>query len=141
MLGPQSAVKIVQGKHGVKAVLTHGTVRFSAVGSSMDLQALVANVHPEDDAAGQLSIVSGSEFQIGSTKGNLDVDLQGDDPHTVAENTAYDVTLQPVANYSDPGNPDTVGGGRVKGLWILIALILLLTAAGLYIATLSTSKF
>ena len=136
MLGPATVVTVAQGQHGVTATLQHGTMRFSAASTPIELHALAAIVNPQqDDASGELVIVNQSEFQIASSKGNLDVDIDGDS-RTVAENTAYDVTLEPV-----PADPQTVGGGRVKGLWILIALILLITAGGLYAATLSCSKF
>jgi hypothetical protein len=135
MLGPGTVVKLVEAAHGVSLNLQHGVVRFSAAGSPMELRALAAIVHPEEDASGQLSIVGPSEFQIGSTKGNLDVDIDGTDK-VVAESTAYDVTLEPV-----PGDPQTAGGGRVRGLWLLISLIALLTALGLYAALLSEHHF
>ena len=135
MLGPGTVVKLVEAAHGVSLNLQHGVVRFSAAGSPMELRALAAIVHLGDDASGQLSIVGPSEFQIGSTKGNLDVDIDGTDK-VVAESTAYDVTLEPV-----PGDPQTAGGGRVRGLWILISLIAILTALGLYAALLSEHHF
>jgi len=135
MLGPATVVKLANGTHGVKVVVTHGIVRFSASGSPIELRALAAIIQPGDDASGQVAIVGPSEFQIGSTKGNLNVDIDGEDK-VVAESTAYDVTLEPV-----PGDPQTAGGGRVKGLWILISLIALITALGLYAALLSCSKF
>jgi hypothetical protein len=135
MLGPATVVKVAEGKNGVALVLQHGIVRFSAAGSPLELRALAAIVQPGDDASGQISIVGPSEFQIGSTKGNLNVDIDGVDK-VVAESTAYDVTLEPA-----PGQPDTVGGGKVRGLWILISLIALLTALGLWAALLSDSHF
>ena len=135
MLGPATVVKVVDGKNGVALVLQHGVVRFSAAGSPLELRALAAVVQPGEDASGQLSIVGPSEFQIGSTKGSLNVDIDGVDK-VVSESTAYDVTLEP-----QPADPQTVGGGKVRGLWILISLIALLTALGLYAALLSRSHF
>lgn len=135
MLGPATVVKVAENKNGVALVLQHGIVRFSAAGSPMELRALAAIVQPGEDASGQLSIVGPSEFQIGSTKGNLNVDIDGVDK-VVSEATAYDVTLEPT-----PADPQTVGGGKVRGLWILISLIALLTALGLYAALLSNSHF
>ncbi len=93
MLGPATVVKVAENKNGVALVLQHGIVRFSAAGSPMELRALAAIVHPGEDASGQLSIVGPSEFQIGSTKGNLNVDIDGVDK-VVSEATAYDVTLE-----------------------------------------------
>lgn len=135
MLGPQTVVKLADSTHGVTAVLQHGIVRFSAAGSPIELRALEAIVHPQADASGEMMVVGPREFQIGSTKGNLTVDIDGANK-IVAESTAYDVTLEPM-----PADPQTQGGGKVKGLWILIGGILVLTGLALYAATLSLSNF
>lgn len=140
MMGPLSVVKIAQGPHGVRAILQRGVMRFSAAGSPLELQALAAIVDPQNDSAsGELVVVGPAEFQIASTQGNLDVDIDGEG-RTVAESTAYDVTLQPI-NASATADPQTIGGARVRGIWLLIALILLLTAGSLYLATISSSHF
>ena len=135
LLGPSSVLKIAQGTGGIGAVLQHGVVRFAVADSRLEFHTLAAIIRPEQGASGEMVIAGPSEFKIASIKGNLNVDIDGVDK-VVSESTAYDVTLEPM-----PADPQTVGGGKVRGLWILISLIALLTALGLYEATLSKSKF
>ena len=136
LLGGNTVVRLRASPAQVQAVLEQGVLRFSVVGQPLTLQALAAIIRPQQSSSGEVLILGPKEFQIGSTKGNLDVDIDGDS-RVVSEATAYDVTLVP----ADPdASPQTTGAGRVKGIWILIALILLLTAAGLWLALLSCSS-
>jgi hypothetical protein len=136
LLGANTAVHLHASPGQVHAVLQQGVLRFSVVGQPLTLQALAAIIRPEESSSGEVLIVGPQEFQIGSSKGNLDVDIDGDS-RVVSEATAYDVTLVPA---DADASPQTAGAGRVKGVWILIALILLLTAVGLWLATESCSS-
>ena len=135
MLGPGTVVKLVDAIHGVAAVLQHGLVRFAESGSPIELRVLAAIVRPQEGAAGEVVIVGPSEFQIASTKGDLDVEIDGV-IKTVGESTAYDVTLVP--------EPDHANDKRVikqKALWIPISIVALLTILAVTSSTLSRSKF
>ncbi len=135
MLGPGTVVKLVDAMHGVTAVLQHGLVRFAQAGSPIELRVLAAIVRPQEGAAGEVVIVGPSEFQIASTKGALDVEIDGV-IKTVSESTAYDVTLVP--------DPDHANDKRVikqKALWIPISIVALLTILAVTASTLSRSKF
>lgn len=136
MLGPGTVVKLLDDMHGAVAVLQHGVVRFSAAGPPIELRVLAAIVRPQAGAAGELIVVGPREFQIGSTKGSLEVDVDGV-KRVVTDTSAYDVTLDPDSNCTS-GAHDIC---KHKGLWVPIALVAILTALGLYGVTLSGSKF
>jgi hypothetical protein len=135
MLDSSTVVKVNRAKNGIALILQHGKLGFSTVGSPIELQALGVIVHPREDASRQLLIVGPCEFQIGSTRGSLNVDIDGVDK-TVTESTAYDVTL-------DNSQTNSAGAGRDKRLatWIVIAGIALATAYVSWVAFLSRSKF
>ncbi len=135
MLGPGTVVKLVDAMHGVTAVLQHGLVRFAQAGSPIELRVLAAIVRPQEGAAGEVVIVGPSEFQIASTKGALDVEIDGV-IKTVSESTAYDVTLVP-----DPDHANDKGVIKQKALWIPISIVALLTILAVTASTLSRSKF
>jgi hypothetical protein len=135
MLGPATVVKLAEAPIGVAAVLQMGVVRFASVGSPIEFRVIGAIIDPQQGTAGEIVIVGPSEFKIASTKGNLDVEIDGE-VKIVGEGTAYDVTVPP--------GPDTShakhSGRDKKAIWIPISLILLLTGLLLTAATLSCSK-
>ena len=126
---------------GVYATLLRGSVRFSLVpGSPLEVHALDSHslvVRTKGDAAaiGQLSLVSPTVFEVGSSKGDLAVSIEGTD-HVVAESTAYRVS-------TDDGNGNSiVPGGKRKAFWIWfpIALVAAGITIGLVFAFLSPCK-
>jgi hypothetical protein len=137
-LGENSALTLLRSERGVTAKLLGGTARFSgAAGAPIELMVLDARIRgKQDTAAGQVTMISNDEFQVGATSGSLTVDVEGD-VRTVDENTAYDATLSPVA---DNGFP--VGAGRRRSLilWILIGLAAVGTVIAITHATMSHSK-
>jgi hypothetical protein len=137
-LGENSTMLLLRSERGVTAKLLGGTARFSgAPGAPIELVVLDVRIRgKQDSAAGQVTMISKDEFQVGATSGSLTVDVDGD-VRTVDENTAYDATLSPAA---DNGLP--VGAGRRRSLilWALIGLAAVGTVIAITHATMSHSK-
>jgi hypothetical protein len=142
LLAGNTAVTIHKTEAGVTATLTAGTVRFAIVpGSSFDVRTLnVVDVNTKDGkpANGTLSIVSPTSFQVGSSKGDLNVSVNGIDS-TVAESKTYQVNLDDDAQSGGSGGSPH-GAGKSKGLWLIIGAIAAGTAVGLIFAFQSPSK-
>ena len=136
-LGENSTLTLLRSERGVTAKLLGGTARFSgAVGAPIELLVLDAKIRgKQDGAAGQVTVISKDEFQVGATSGALTVDVNGD-VRTVDENTAYDATLSPA-----PDNGMPVGAGRRRSLilWMLIGLAAIGTVIAVVHATMSHS--
>ena len=136
-LGENSTLTLLRSERGVTAKLLGGTARFSgAVGAPIELLVLDAKISgKQDGAAGQVTVISKDEFQVGATSGALTVDVNGD-VRTVDENTAYDATLSPA-----PDNGMPVGAGRRRSLilWMLIGLAAIGTVIAVVHATMSHS--
>lgn len=136
-LGENSTLTLLRSERGVTAKLLGGTARFSgAVGAPIELLVLDARIRgKQDGAAGQVTVISKDEFQVGATSGALTVDVNGD-VRTVDENTAYDATLSPA-----PDNGMPVGAGRRRSLilWMLIGLAAIGTVIAVVHATMSHS--
>ena len=134
-LGENSTVTLLRSDRGVTAKLLGGTARFSGVaGAPIELMVLDARIRgKQDGAAGQVTMISQDEFQVGATSGALTVDVNGD-VRTVDENTAYDATLSPA-----PDNGMPVGAGRRRSLilWLLIGLAAIGTVIAVVHATMS----
>lgn len=137
-LGENSTLTLLRSERGVTAKLLGGTARFSgAVGAPIELLVLDARIRgKQDSAAGQVTIISQDEFQVGATSGALTVDVDGD-VRTVDENTAYDATLSAVP---DSGLPPGAGKRRSLILWILIGLVAIGTVIAVMHATMSHSR-
>jgi len=137
-LGENSTLTLLRSERGVTAKLLGGTARFSGA-AGMPIELLVLDVRirgKQDSAAGQVTMISKDEFQVGATSGALTVDVDGD-VRTVDENTAFDATLSPA-----PDNGMPVGAGRRRSLilWIIVALAAIGTAIAVMHATMSPSK-
>jgi hypothetical protein len=116
-------------------------VRFSMVpGSPLEFRGLDSHsllVRPKGDAKtiGQLSLVSPTMFEVGSTKGDLAVSIEGTD-HVVAESTAYRVSMTDDAN----GGPTNPAGRRgAFWIWFPVAVVVAATTVGLVLAFMSPS--
>jgi hypothetical protein len=94
ILGPNTAVDLHQQDGMVDLILRHGVVRFAGIpGSPIELHVLQAMVRTKSDAAtGQVAVLNSREFQVGSEKGDLDVNVNGED-HIVSAPHAYDMTI------------------------------------------------
>jgi hypothetical protein len=94
MLGPNTAVDLRRQDGMVDLILRHGVVRFAGIqGSPIELHVLQAVVRTKSDAAtGQVVLLSSHEFQVGSEKGELDVDINGEH-HVISAPHAYDMTI------------------------------------------------
>jgi hypothetical protein len=108
ILGESTAVDLHQQDGMVDLILRHGVVRFAGVpGSPIELHVLQAMVRTKSDAAtGQITLLSSREFQVGSEKGDLDVNINGED-QVVSAPHAYDMTINAM--------PLLVGGARQTG--------------------------
>lgn len=130
---------------GVTATLVSGSVRFASVpGSLLEVRVLKSVViHSKDDqpAVGELSVTGPASFQIGSTKGALDVAVNGVE-HTVEASTAYNVSLDGdnggAQNDRRRGGP--AAAGTSGGIWIAVAAIAAGTAVAIWLAFRSPSK-
>ena len=126
VLRGQTVVKLSENDSGLTLNLQHGDIEFSETNSPIHLQVCQAAVTPFQNSSGQLRVVAPSEFQIGSTRGTLNVEI-GEDTKAVTEGTAYDVSIQE----QQPIDQNTKAGGRnsrLKGLWLVIALIVTINA-------------
>jgi hypothetical protein len=142
MLAGNTSVAIHKTDAGVNATLLSGAVRFALVpGSSFEVRTLNTVVVTAKDgkpASGQLSVISPTVFQVGSSKGDLDVSVNGIDS-TVAESKAYQVNLDDDAQAGGSGRSPR-GAGRSKGLWMIITAVIAGTGVGLWFAFQSPSK-
>jgi hypothetical protein len=127
---------------GVTATLVSGSVRFASVPGSLlevrTLKSVVIRSKGDQSAVGELSITGPASFQIGSTKGALDVSVNGVD-HTVEASTAYNVSLDG-DNGGDKNNRGPRAAGTSGGIWIAIAAIGTGTAVAIWLAFRSPSK-
>jgi hypothetical protein len=136
-IGQNSILTLRRDQQVIRAVLIAGTAQFSiSAGSQVVIDALGANISArKDSASGVIAVVNANEFQIGSTRGSLNVDVDGD-VRTVAEGMNYDVTL----NVSDDPAIPVMNGKKWKiASWTLITVIAGLTALAVQRATLSPS--
>jgi hypothetical protein len=140
VLGGNTTIMLHKTDAGVYATLIHGMVRFSSVpGSPLEVRALDSLViHAKSDSpvVGQLTLVAPTMFEVGSSKGDLTVSIDGTD-HVVAESTAYRVSMD-----------DANGGGSSKSpgrrgafwIWFPIALVAAAIAIPLILVFESPSK-
>jgi hypothetical protein len=126
---------------GVTATLINGSIRFSSVpGSLLEVRALKSVViHSKGDqpAVGELTVTGPTSFQVGSTKGALDVAVNGVD-HTVDASTAYNVNVDGDNGGGQSGSPRAAGTSG--GIWIAVAAIAAGTGVALWLAFRSPSK-
>jgi hypothetical protein len=141
VLAGNTTVALHKSDAGVYVTLVQGVVRFSMVpGSPMEVRALdsiVVRAKGENAAIGQLTLVSPKEFQIGSSKGDLAVTVDGTE-HDVAESQAYRVSLEEPSSGSGATNP--AGRRGAFWIWFPIALVAAGVTIGLILAFLSPSK-
>jgi hypothetical protein len=127
---------------GVVATVTSGSVRFASVPGSLlevrTLKSVVINAKGDQPAVGELTVTGPASFQIGSTKGALDVSVNGVD-HTVDASTAYNVSLDGDAN-GGGGQSSPRAAGSSGGIWIAVAAIAAGTGVALWLAFRSPSK-
>lgn len=135
-----TVVTLNKSAAGVSATLVSGMVRFSSVpGSLLELHTLnVVEVRAKGDTAatGQLSIVAPTAFQVGSTKGELAVSVNGIE-HDVTEPSAFRVDLDD-AN-ATPGGQGPRPAGKSGGIWIAVAAVAAGTTVAIILAFLSPS--
>lgn len=141
VLSGNTNVTLSKTESGVSATLAHGMVRFAITpGSLMEIHTLKTVVVSSKDgkpAIGQLSVVGTNSFQIGSSKGDLIVSVNGIN-HEVAESTAFNVNLDD-SDSAPNGGGGTVAAGKSAGVWIAIAAIGAGTAVALALAFMSPS--
>jgi hypothetical protein len=137
-----TVVSLSKTEAGVIATLVSGAVRFSNVpGSPLEvrtLKSVVVRSKGEQSSVGQLSVTGPTSFQIGSTKGDLAVSVNGVD-HVVEASTAYNVNLD-----GDGGGGQNSrsprAAGTSGGIWIAVAVIATGTGIALWLAFRSPSK-
>jgi hypothetical protein len=130
---------------GVTATLLSGSIRFASVPGSLlevrTLKAVVIHSKGDQPAVGELSVTGPSSFQIGSTKGALDVSVNGVD-HTVDASTAYNVNLDGAADNGGNGGGQNSprAAGTSGGIWIAVAAIAAGTGVAIWLAFRSPSR-
>jgi hypothetical protein len=131
---------------GVTATLITGSIRFASVPGSLlevrTLKAVVIRSKGDQPAVGELSVTGPASFQIGSTKGALDVSVNGVD-HTVDASTAYNVNLDGAAadnGGNGGGQSSPRAAGTSGGIWIAVAAIAAGTGVAIWLAFRSPSK-
>ncbi len=135
VLGGNTIITLHKSDAGVYATLLSGMVRFSIVPGSpievraLDSHSLIVRAKGEAAAIGQLSLVSPTVFEVGSTKGDLAVSVEGTD-HVVAESTAYRVHMEE----ADGGPVNPTGRRGCFWIWFPVALVVTGTAVGLALA-------
>jgi hypothetical protein len=142
VLTGSTVVSLSKTDAGVIATVVSGAVRFSSVpGSPLEVRALkavVVRAKGEQAAVGQLSVTGPTSFQIGSTKGDLDVAVNGVE-HVVEASTAYNVSLDG-DNGGGQNNRSPRAAGTSGGIWIAVAAIAAGTAVAIWLAFRSPSK-
>jgi hypothetical protein len=127
---------------GVIATLLSGSVRFANVpGSPLEvrtLKSVVVRSKGEQSSVGQLSVTGPTSFQIGSTKGDLAVSVNGVD-HVVEASTAYNVNLEGDGG-AGQNSRSPRAAGTSGGIWIAVAAIAAGTGVALWLAFRSPSK-
>lgn len=139
VLAGNTAVSLHKTDAGINVTVLRGYVRFALVpGSPVEVRALDSLVvRAKDDMAaiGQLTLMSPKEFEIGSSKGDLTVSLDGTE-HVVAESQAYRVSLEE----DSTGAANPAGRRGLFWIWFPIALVITGVVIGLTLAFLSPSK-
>jgi hypothetical protein len=132
-----STLTLRRNQQVIRAVLIAGTAQFSIPAEShLVIDAPGATIFTrQGSASGVAAVVNENEFQIGSTRGSLNVDVDGD-VRTVEEGMNYDVTLSVSDN---PAIPVRTGKKWKIASWTLITVIAGLTALAVQRATLSQS--
>lgn len=142
VLGGNSDVTLHKTESGSSVTVLRGDVRFASVpGSSLEVRALnrvVIRAKGDQPAIGQLSLINDNAFQIGSTKGDLVVSVNGID-HVVAESTAYRVNLDD-ANADPQNSRSPRAAGTSGGIWLAIGAITAGTIVALVLGFESPSK-
>lgn len=127
---------------GVTATLVSGSIRFASVPGSLlevrTLKAVVIRSKGDQPAVGELSVTGPASFQIGSTKGALDVSVNGVD-HTVDASSAYNVSLDTPAD-NGGGQSSPRAAGTSGGIWIAVAAIAAGTGVAIWLAFRSPSR-
>jgi len=143
VLTGSTVVSLNKTDAGVVATVVSGAVRFSSVpGSPLEVRALkavVVRAKGEQAAVGQLSVTGPTSFQIGSTKGDLDVAVNGVQ-HVVEASSAYNVSLDGDNGGSDKRKGSPAAAGTSGGIWIAVAAIATGTAVAIWLAFRSPSK-
>ncbi len=136
-----TAVSLSKTDAGVTATLMTGSIRFASVPRSLlevrTLKAVVIHSKGDQPAVGELSVTGPASFQIGSTKGALDVAVNGVD-HTVEASTAYNVSLDGASDNGGQKSPRAAGTSG--GIWIAVAAIAAGTGVAIWLAFRSPSK-
>jgi hypothetical protein len=126
---------------GVTATVVTGSVRFASVPGSLlevrTLKSVVIRSKSDQPTVGELSLTGPASFQIGSTKGALDVSVNGVE-HTVDASTAYNVSLD--GDNGGGGQSSPRAAGTSGGIWIAVAAIAAGTAVAIWLAFRSPSK-
>ncbi len=121
VLAGNTTVLLHKKDAGVCVTLLHGKVRFSSMpGSPIEVRALdslVVRAKGDSVAIGQLSLVAPNIFEVGSSKGDLAVSIDGTD-HIVAESSAYRVGLDELI-----GDP-TGSYGKRMAHWIWLPILM-----------------
>jgi hypothetical protein len=141
ILTGNTVVSLNKTDAGVSATLVSGSVRFASVpGSLLEVRALKSVVVRSKDnqsAVGQLTVTGPASFQIGSTKGALDVSVNGVD-HVVEASTAYNVNLD--GDNGGDQNKSPRAAGTSGGIWLAVAVIAAGTAVAIWLAFRSPSR-
>jgi hypothetical protein len=136
-----TAVTLNKTDAGVTATLMTGSIRFASVPGSLlevrTLKSVVIHSKGDQSAVGELSVTGPDSFQIGSTKGALDVLVNGVE-HTVDASTAYNVSLDGSADNGGQKSPRAAGTSG--GIWIAVAAIAAGTGVAIWLAFRSPSK-
>jgi hypothetical protein len=139
VLAGNTAVMLHKTDTGICATLQRGVLRFSSVATTpIEIRALDSLViRPKGDAAviGQLSLVAPAIFEVGSSKGDLVVTIDGVD-HVVAESKAYRVSL----DEPDDDSSTTRGNAAKSSIWFPVLLVPLATAVPIVVAFESPSN-
>jgi hypothetical protein len=140
VLTGNTTVSLNKTDAGVTATVVSGSVRFSSVPGSLlevrTLKSVVIRSKGDQPAVGELSVTGPASFQIGSTKGALDVSVNGVD-HTVEAATAYNVSLD---GDNGGGQNSPRAAGTSGGIWIAVVAIAAGTGVALWLAFRSPSK-
>jgi hypothetical protein len=143
VLTGNTTVSLNKTDAGVVATVVNGSVRFASVPGSLlevrTLKSVVIHSKGDQPAVGELTVTGPASFQIGSTKGALDVAVNGVD-HTVEASTAYNVSLDGDSNGGSQNNKSPRAAGTSGGIWIAVAAIAAGTGVALWLAFRSPSK-